>query len=305
MLVSMIFVLLRISPGDPAQKYISPELNSHLAQEVRSSFGLDGSLFEQYKSFLVNIVSGNFGISYNYRLPVLSVIMNYLPFTVIFASIVLFVQIVGGYFLARVSFGNINPKIDQMLSNFVLLFFSLPSFVIALILIYIFSVHLGVLPIAGIHSIGFEEMSIFNKIIDRISHLILPVITLSFYGVVIFYKYLRDNFDSVSNKMFIHYLEANGINKKEIKKHIIKNSLGTLVSVAGVEFSVLLGGTLITEVIFSLPGMGFLTVNAILMRDYPLIVGCVFFSGILVLLVNFIADIVRALLDKRLVKEIL
>ena len=123
---------------------------------------------------------------------------------------------------------------------------------------------------------------------------------------MIFYKYLRDNFDSVSQKSFVVFLRTLGVNNNEIlKKHIIPNAFGPLISVAGVQLGLLLSGALITEVIFGLPGMGRLAVNAILLRDYPLVVGCTFISGVLIILSNFLADLVKAKIDKRLVKEIL
>lgn len=305
MLVTFIFILLRISPGDPAQKFVRPDLDPEIAQNLRESFGLNESIIDQYFSFLVNVASGNFGVSYNFHSPVFSVIMEYLPFTFTFALIVLVVQFSLGYLLARVTFGNVNEKLEKFIGSLGLLFYSLPSFVIALILIYIFSVNLNLFPTSGLRSISFDDLSTSGKFLDYAAHLVLPVLTLSFYGIVVFYKYLRDNFDTVSNRLFIHYLKANGFDKNEIKKHIFKNSLSPVISIIGVEFSVLLGGALITEVIFSLPGMGSLTVNAILMRDYPLITGTVLLSGVLVLLANLLSDIFRVLIDKRVTKEIL
>ena len=306
LLVSFVFILLRISPGDPAQKSISPEFSPELAENVRESFGLNQSLIEQYADFMVNIFTGNLGISYNYRSPVTSVIMEYLPFTILLALISLFIQIFFGYLLAKISFKRKMPYLDKLFSSAGLIFYSLPSFVIALILIYIFSVQLNLLPSSSLRSIYFEDLNFFEKLIDYANHLILPLLTLSLYGIVIFYKYLRDNFESVSNSMFVHYLRANGFEESRItSKHIIKNSIGPVIAVAGIELGILFSGALITEVIFSLPGMGRLTVNAIGMRDYPLIVGCVLASGVLIILANFIADVLRAVLDKRVTAEIL
>jgi len=134
----------------------------------------------------------------------------------------------------------------------------------------------------------------------------LPLITLSIPGIAEFYKYLRDNFEEINNKSFVENLRAHGLRESEIiRKHIIPNSINPLISIAGVELGLLLGGALITEVIFALPGMGRLTVNAIFARDYPLIVGCTFVSGVLVIITNLLADVVKAKLDKRVVKGML
>ena len=136
--------------------------------------------------------------------------------------------------------------------------------------------------------------------------MILPLATLSLGGIAVFYKYLRDNLEETYNKSFVLNLRANGVDEKTILlKHIIPNAIGPLIAVAGVELGILFGGALITEVIFALPGMGRLTINAILSRDYPLVIGCTFVSGVLVILSNFAADLLKAKIDKRLIKGIL
>jgi len=306
LLISSIFILLRIAPGDPAQKFISPELSTELAGKVRESFHLNGTILEQYLSFMKNLVSGNFGISYNYHTPVLSVIQDYLLFTLVFSSICFSVQIITSFQLALMAFIKRGRFLDKSFSGISLVIYSVPVFVIAIILIYIFSVKLQLLPSSDLKSINFDELTFPEKVFDYFKHLILPVLTLSLGGIVIFYKYLRDNFDSISNKSFVLFLRTLGMNDKEIlNKHIIPNSLGPLISVAGVRLGMLLSGSLITEVIFGLPGMGRLTVNAILLRDYPLVVGCTFVSGILIIISNLLADILKVKIDKRLVKEIM
>jgi len=306
LLISSIFILLRIAPGDPVQKFISPELSNQLAEKVRESFQLNGSIVDQYLGFVKNLFSGNFGISYNYHSPVISVIMVYLLFTIIFSFICFSVQVIAGYVLALTAYKNKGGFIDKAFSGMSLVIFSIPGFVKAIILIYIFSVVFPLLPSSDLRSINFDDLTLPEKLIDYSKHLILPVITLSLGGIVIFYKYLRDNFDAVSKKSFVLFLRTLGMADSEIlKKHIIPNAFGPLISVAGVQLGLLLSGALITEVIFGLPGMGRLTVNAILLRDYPLVVGCTFVSGALIILSNFLADLVKAKIDKRLVKEIL
>ena len=306
LLISSIFVLLRIAPGDPVQKFISPELSNQLAEKVRESFHLNGSIFDQYISFVKNLISGNFGISYNYHSPVLSVIKDYLLFTLIFSFICFSVQLIIGYLLALTAYKNKGSFIDKAFSGMSLVIYSIPGFVKAIILIYIFSVVFHLLPSSDLRSINFEDLTFPEKLFDYFRHLLLPVITLSLGGIVIFYKYLRDNFDSVSQKSFVVFLRTLGVGDNEIlKKHIIPNAFGPLISIAGVQLGLLLSGALITEVIFGLPGMGRLAVNAILLRDYPLVVGCTFISGVLIILSNFLADLVKAKIDKRLVKEIL
>lgn len=306
LLISSIFILLRIAPGDPVQKFISPELSAELAGRVRESFQLNGSVSDQYRSFVKNLVLGDFGISYTYRTPVLIVIQDYLLFTLVFATLSFSVQIITSYHLALIAFKKRGGFLDKAFSGISLVIYSVPAFIIAIVLIYIFSVKLQLLPSSDLKSINYEELTFPEKILDYFKHLILPVLTLSLGGIVIFYKYLRDNLDSVSRKSFVTYLHAMGMNDKEIlKKHIIPNSLGPLISVAGVRLGILLSGSLITEVIFGLPGMGRLTVNAILLRDYPLVIGCAFVAGVIIIISNLFADLLKVKIDKRLVHEIL
>ncbi len=306
LLVTFIFLLVRVAPGSPAQKYLSPQLSPQLAENVTRSFGLDKPIYIQYYSYVINLFSGDFGISYNYRQPVFTVIKDYLSFTLIFASISFIIQLLLGYLLAKYSYNKQGKLIDKSLSKLSIILFSVPTFVIGLILVYIFSVKLDILPTSGIKSIYHDDLTLFEKIKDYFIYLLLPMITLSIGGIAVFYKYLRDNFDSVKNSAFILTQRANGFTEKQIfKEHLLPNSIQPLISIAGIEFGVLLGGALLTEVIFSLPGMGRLTVSAILNRDFPLVIACTFISGLMMVLANLIADLIKIKLDKRFIKELI
>ena len=305
-MVCFIFILLRISPGDPSLKFVSPELSPGLAQKVKESFGLNKPVFTQFIQFISNIFSGNFGVSYDFRKPVVEVIKNYLLFTVTFSLISFIIQLTVSYFLALLSIKKMNGFIDRLLGKTSLILYAIPSFVVGVFLIFIFSEKLKLLPASGLISNNAESLSGGEKFMDYILHLILPLITLSLGGIAVFYKYLRDNLDEVFNKPFVLNLYGYGLSKKEItKKHVIPGAVSPLISIAGVELGILFSGALITEVIFGLPGMGRLTVNAIFSRDYPLVIGCTFVSGVLIIISNFLADMLKAKLDKRLISGML
>ncbi len=306
LLITFLFFLLRLSPGDPSLKFISPELSPQLAGKIRESFNLDSPLLNQYKTFLINLASGDFGISYTYRTPVFAVIMNFLPFTLVFSTLSFIIQITAGFFLALISIKKINGKLDKTFSQLSLIAYALPSFFLGVILILIFSSLLNIFPSSGLSSFDNSSYSLVQKMADYLEHLVLPLITLSLSGIAVYYKYLRENLEDVYNKTFVLNLRANGVAEKQITlKHVIPNAINPLISVAGVELGLLFSGALITEVIFGLPGMGRLTVNAILNRDYPLVVGCTFISGVLVIITNFIADVIKVKFDKRLIKGML
>lgn len=306
LLISFVFVLIRLAPGDPAQKFISPELSKELAENVRASFGIDSPIHIQYIKFIGNIITGDLGVSYNYRSTVLSIIFDHLPFTMIFASLSFIIQILIGFWLAVSTYKKKNSFYDKSINKLSLIGYSTPAYVLGVILIYFFSLQLKIFPSSDLQSFDFDELSTFAKLLDYAKHLALPLATLSLAGIVIFYKYLRDNLDSIENKMFVTNLRAMGVNEKTILyRHIIPNAIGPMISVAGIELGVLFSGALITEVIFGLPGMGRLTVNAIMLRDYPLVVGCSFVSGVLVIITNFTADVIKVIIDKRLIKGML
>lgn len=306
LLITMMFILLRISPGSYTQKFISPDLNPALAEQVNISFGLNEPILVQYKNFLMNLIVGDFGVSYSFREPVSTVIFRHLPLTAVIALLSFLIEIFIGIFLASLVLKKNREKLDKFFSSASIFIFALPSFVVGVFFLMIFSDLTGLFPSSGIKSFDFDQYNFIGKLLDYFHHLVLPVLTISLGGTALFYKYAFDNMREISTKYFITNLRANGVGERTIiLKHIIPNSISPLISAAGVELGILLGGTLITEVIFSLPGMGRLTVNAILQRDYPLVIGCVFISGALIILSNFLADLIKGKLDKRVIKEML
>lgn len=305
-MITLLFILLRISPGDPVQKYISPELSQELAEKVRESFNLNSSIFQQYKSFLLSLLKGNLGVSYNFKEPVVDVILNHLPFTIVFSLMSFLVQVIVGGLLAIIAVRHINKPLEKLLTKVNLILYAIPSFVVGVFLIIILSEIFNLLPSSGLRSLDYDSFSLIEKIADYLLHMIMPVITLSLAGIAVFFRYLRDCFEETLNKPFILNLKANGYDNRTILiKHVLPNSAGPFISAAGVELGILLSGALITEVIFGLPGMGRLAVNAIMQRDYPLIIGCTLAAGALVILSNLLADIIKSKIDKRLLKDVL
>ena len=303
LIITFIFFLVRLSPGDPTSKFISPTLSSQLAEKVKESLNLNQPLHMQYIGFLESAVRGDLGISYNFRRDVVSVVLDYLPFTILFVTISFIIQMIISFGLAVKSVKKINGFLDRILSKLTLFFYAAPVFVTGVFLVFIFSELLNIFPSSGLKSYDFQELSFIEKVFDYLLHLFLPIITLSFIEIAIFYKYLRDNLEDVYNKLFVLNLRANAVPEKTILyKHIIPNAVNPLITIAGIELGIMLGGTLITEVVFGLPGMGRLTIDSILTRDYPLVIGCSLVAGALIVFVNLIADIIKAMLDKRLLE---
>ncbi len=303
LIITFIFFLVRLSPGDPSQKFISPSLSPHLAEKVRESLNLDEPLHLQYIGFLTSAIQGDLGVSYNFRREVVSVIMDYLPFTLLFVAISFILQMIISFGLAIKSFKKINGFFDRIFSKLTLFLYAAPVFVTGVFLVYIFSEILNLFPSSGLKSYDFQDYNFAEKMLDYLKHLVLPILTLSLAEIAVFYKYLRDNLEDVFNKLFVLNLRANGVPERNILlKHVIPNAINPLITIAGIELGIMLGGTLIIEVVFGLPGMGRLTIDSILTRDYPLVIGCSLAAGTLIILANLIADMIKAALDKRLLE---
>jgi len=306
LLVSFLFFIIRLAPGNPTDKYISAKLGNELSERVAEKFSLNQPVADQYFAFVSNIFKGDLGVSYNYRLPVFDVIWEYFSFTLIFASISFIIQLSLSIWLAIRVVRKQNKWLEKFTSNFSLFVYSIPAFVLGVTLIYVFSVHLDLFPISGLKSLDHDGLSFFPRMFDQLHHLFLPLITLSAGGVALFYKYAKESLDEIKNQTFVVNLRASGLDENIIlKNHILPNAIRPLISVAGVELGIILGGTLITEVIFSLPGMGRLAIDSILSRDYPLVIGCVFTAGAVMIIANFLADLVKMKIDKRMMKGIL
>lgn len=304
-LLSLVFILVRLAPGDPILRYISPELSQDLRQEIIEQFALNRPLIEQYYNFLINLFNGDFGTSFIFRDSVMLVILSHLPITFFLATAAIILQFIFSILITFLIFKR-DKKGSTFIETLMLIVYSLPSFVIAIFLVVLFSVWLGVLPTGGLTSSNFSSLSEFGKIFDLAKHLVLPVITISLPGIIVYTKYLTDEVSNTATKNFVLKLRLEGKSPNKIYwKNILRNSIGPLITISGVEFGMLLGGALITEVVFSIPGFGQLSVNAVLNRDYPLVTGTVLFSALFVILSNLFADLIRLIIDKTYYKSFL
>lgn len=304
--ISLVFLIIHVAPGNPAQKYLSPKLSSKLYHEISETYNLNRTIGEQYLTFLGNTFSGNWGVSYNYRKPVISVIGTYLKFTAIFSIISFSLQLIFTFTLVYLVAWYNSTILSKYLTNIMLLIYSVPVFITSAFLIYFFSYKMGMFPSSGLTSFNYQNLDSFQKVWNIVTHLFLPFIASSFISVPVYYKYLSDAVKANSEKIFAKNLQIIGISKKKILlKHIFPNSVNSLISIAGIELGFLLGGSVLIETIFSLPGMGRLVMNAVSTRDYPLVIGCVFIVSTMVLVANLIADIVRIFIDKRLTRGML
>lgn len=294
-LVSVIFFMVYLLPGEPFQQYYSPKLGNELAEQIKSKFGFDKPIPIQFLNWIKNVLQGDFGYSIVYKRPVGSLLTDSILVTLSISLIALLFQILISIPLGLFLLKNSGKKIDLIIDKLALIIYSAPSFVVAIVLIYFGSIVLKIFPSSQMTSYNFYELSFIDKLFDLIHHLTLPVLTLTITSVSFSIRYLRESLINVSNEDFVIALRANGIPENTIrKKHILPNALISYITILGLEIGSLLSKTLITETVFSLPGMGKLMVTSIFTRDYPVIIACVMISGFMVIIGNLIADILIA-----------
>ncbi|EGT3796241.1 ABC transporter permease [Clostridioides difficile] len=289
------FGLLELAPGDPADAYINPLMSSQDIENIRANMGLDKPVYIRYLNWLKNTLSGNLGISYINHMPVTEQIMEKMGNTFILMGTSLIFSILVaiplGIFLAV----NKNSITSKVSSVFNYIGVSIPSFWIGMILISIFSVKLNIFPSGGMHTIGNDSIG------DLVKHLVLPVITLGLYNTAIFTNYVEASVNEQLKKQYVITARAKGLSEKVILfKHVLKNSLTSLVTILGMSIQKLVTGAFVTEVVFSWPGMGRLMIDSIFSRDYTVIMAITMLSALFLILGNLVADILYLLIDPKI-----
>ncbi|EII6777391.1 ABC transporter permease, partial [Clostridioides difficile] len=287
--------LLELAPGDPADAYINPLMSSQDIENIRVNMGLDKPVYIRYLNWLKNTLSGNLGISYINHMPVTEQIMEKMgnTFIIMGTSLIfsILVAIPLGIFLAV----NKNSITSKVSSVFNYIGVSIPSFWIGMILISIFSVKLNIFPSGGMHTIGNDSIG------DLVKHLVLPVITLGLYNTAIFTNYVEASVNEQLKKQYVITARAKGLSEKVILfKHVLKNSLTSLVTILGMSIQKLVTGAFVTEVVFSWPGMGRLMIDSIFSRDYTVIMAITMLSALFLILGNLVADILYLLIDPKI-----
>ncbi|QKK33564.1 ABC transporter permease (plasmid) [Rhizobium indicum] len=295
----LIFLLLRLTPGDPIDAYIDPNLPmspSDLA-DLRRNLGLDQPLPAQYLGWLQQALTGNLGYSIK-RLdqPVLGLVLSRIGPTVLLMGTALAFAIVAGITCGVIGAVRRNSLADLSLSVVALAGISSPAFLSALIGLYIFSVRLHWMPSGGMLTPG-EEFSLG----DLLLHLILPAALLSVAQAALIMRYMRASLLEVLNQDYVRTARAKGVREFwVITKHALRNALLPIVTLIGSTIGLAIGGAIFIESVFNWPGMGLLLVDAVQTRDYPVIMGATLVIGACVIVVNLLTDITYAVVDPRI-----
>lgn len=281
----MVFFIMQMVPGDPAVLVAGEGATDEQVEAIRKDLGLDQPIFVQYLQYVGNVVTGDLGESIRTSRPVLDEIMVRLPITIELAFWSIVITIVLGVIIGIIAATKQNSFTDVGLMMVALLGVSLPNFWLGLMLIIYFSVGLQWFPVAGW---------------GTFSHIILPAITLGTGGAAIVARMTRASMLEVIRQDYIRTAKAKGVRQRLIiYKHALKNALIPVITVVGLQFGALLGGTVLTESVFAINGVGRLIIDAIRMRDLPLVQGTILFVSVLFVLINLLVDLSYRFLNKR------
>ena len=286
----LVFLLLNMTPGDPVRMMLGESATPEAQAELRLELGLDDPFLVQYGRYIKNIVvHQDLGTSYSTRRPVLDEIMTVFPNTVKLATAAIIIAVILGTFLGIVSAVKQNSLLDNAVMVLALIGTSAPIFWIGILMIILFSVNLGWLPPSGFGS--FKQ-------------LIMPALALGMQSTAVVARMTRSSMLEVIRQDFVKTARAKG--QKEsvvIMKHVFRNALIPVITVVGLQFGTLLGGAMLTEVVFSIPGVGRLMIEAIKQRDFPIVQGSVLFVAACFSLVNLAVDLLYAVVDPKVSKE--
>lgn len=295
------FLLLQQVPGD-AVDILAGEAGGASAESMaalRQAYGMDGSLAERLLAYVGNVLQGNLGVSPRFNAPVLTLILERLPNSLFLVVSGLTLAVLSGVTLGVLMAVYAGRLPDRLLSLLNLLLYSTPGFWIGLLLILLFSVQLGWLPANGHATIGVELEGL-AWLMDRARHAVLPIVTVATFFIAVYARLTRAAMLEVRNQEFIRTARAKGVHPLRITlRHTLRNALIPVSTMAGVHFAALFGGAAVTETVFGWPGLGRLTLDAVMTRDFNLLLGILLLSSFVVVVVNILVDLLQQWLDPR------
>jgi len=300
------FFVTQLAPGDPTdlQTQLNPKISLEAKQKLRERYGLDQPLWKRYVRWSKGLVQLDFGRSFKDGEKVVSKIAKRIPVTLLISvlSLILILLIaiplgVGGAVWE-------NSWMDHLITLFVLIGFSMPTFWLALLLMSYLGVDLHILPVSGLHSLDYEYFNFFEKVGDVAHHLILPVVVSALTGFAGISRFMRTSMLEVLNQEYIKTAWSKGLSPSKVYfKHAFRNAVLPIVTILGLSVPGLLGGSVIFETIFSIPGMGKLMYDSVMSRDMPVYMAILVISAVLTLLGNLLADLAYRQVDPRIKYE--
>lgn len=297
------FLVIHLAPGKPTdiQTSLNPKVSYEARMRLEKLYGLDKPVHVQYLDWLKRFLTFDFGRSYVDDRPVSEKILERIPITLLINISSLLLILGVGIPLGILSAVKRGTLLDRFTTVSVFVGFSVPEFWVALLLMSLFGITLGWLPISGIKSLDFEYLGILGKITDVARHIILPVAIASFGSLAGISRYMRSSMIGIIHQDYIRTARAKGLKESAvIYKHALKNALLPVITILGLSVPGLIGGSVIFESIFAIPGMGRLFYESVMARDYPTIMGVLSIGAILTLIGNLAADIAYSYADPRI-----
>ncbi len=298
------FTVMKMAPGDPTSLMtdLNPNMNEETIARIRAHYGLDQPWHVQYLKWLRNMLVLDFGTSFSPdSRPVIDKILERIPITIFINVVSLLLILSLAIPIGVKSAVKQGSLFDRATTVFVFVGFAMPSFWLALLLMILFGVKLEWLPISGIRSLNYMELSQVGRFLDFAKHLILPVFIATFTGLAGMSRYMRSNMLEVIRQDYITTARAKGLDERTvIFRHALRNALLPVITLLGLAIPGLIGGSVIIETIFAIPGMGQLFYQSVMGRDYPTVMGILVIGAVLTLLGNLIADISYSFADPRI-----
>lgn len=302
-IITISFVVIHLAPGKPSAltEAMNPKVSSEVREKLNKLYGLDRPLPIQYLDWCRKIITLDFGVSFIDGRPVIRKINERLPLTVFINVASLFLILFLGIIIGLRCASGAGSFYDHCMSLVVFIGFAMPGFWLSLLLMDFFGLKLRWLPISGITSLDFEYFTFWGKAGDLAQHLVLPLFVSCFGGLAGISRYIRQNTLEILKAPYIRAARARGLSRNAVlTKHVLPNTLLPVVTILGLSIPGLIGGSVIFESIFALPGAGRLFYEAVMARDYPMIMAELVIGAALTLLGNFLADIAYSYVDPRI-----
>jgi peptide/nickel transport system permease protein len=295
------FLFIHIAPGDfLANLRLNPQISPQTIQVYEERFHLDKPFIVQYVVWLKNLFRGDFGYSFSFKTPVIKVIASRALNTFILSLAALIFTWLFVIPLGVIAALKRNKFTDRFLSFISYLGISTPTFFLAFLFLYL-ATFTGFLPLGGMRSLKFDEFSLLGKIFDVGIHLIIPTLVLSIGSICVLQRVMRSNLLEVLGSQYILGAKARGLsNKRILYVHALKNALNPMITIFGYQFSSLLSGAALVEIIIGWPGLGMVTLEAVRSQDLYLVMGAMLMGGVFLLIGNLLADIMLAYVDPRI-----
>jgi peptide/nickel transport system permease protein len=290
----LVFLMLRLTPGDPAAVLAGDAATTEQIAQIRANLGLDRSIPEQFAIWFGHMLTGDLGQSYYYKMPVTALIGQRLEPTVSLALITITIAVAVSVPLGVMAAWRFGGLLDRTLMGFSVLGFSIPVFVLAYLLIWLFSLKLGWMPVQG-----YKRLS--EGVGPWLYQLLLPAVTLSVIYIALIARVTRASVLDTLGEDYIRTARAKGLPEaKVLMRHALANAAVPIVTVIGIGIALLIGGVVVTESVYAIPGLGRLTVDAVLARDFPTVQGVILFFSFVYVLINLVVDLSYVFFDPRI-----